>query len=347
MSQTSAKATNDLDNTGLDALMAKLSEQQMLLDTHKDSAKAKGCMTVAVDKDGSVSNSVPPTPATDTFSTTPPTEKDEDEKDMVSSEKETEMERLKKELDAAKNRIARQEQELSDNRAMKQAQDHTRTGLPGTTNPAKTEGVDRTIVDMQEAFNASRSLPTYGSQDDARSDISETLSAMALNTRGPTAWGPPTGMGGNMQGAGNVWNPAAARPWINRPMAAPLQPIMVPPPQQFRGFSGTKSPVLDGSGNILPDFAQFQGNHGNRRSNLPSVRSSSSLGQNRGNIWEPYSNNGDPTGFMGMNTPSIQPMGMFQGPVGYQPRPIGTPLSPTAAEFTSTGGMARWNAAVC
>ena len=335
----------------MSTLLAKLSEQQALLETQRDAADITGSSSARLCKEELSSASVPPTPATESFATTPPTEDDDDDDDddhagKVPNNDGIEMERLKRELNAAKSMIARKEQELSHARAVKEASDQAKQGAPGVGDHTGAEGVDRTIVNLQDDFGLSRPMLPYGNQDDARSDISEALSAGALNHRGPGIWTPASSYNNGMQGAGNVWNPSAGRSWVNRPMAPPLQPIMIPPQQQMRAYSGASSPVSNVPGKMMSDFNPYQANNGNRRQNLASVRSASVLGHNRGMGWESYGNPGEAPAFMGMNPAPFQPMGMFQAPVGYQPRPIGTPLSPTAAEFTANGAVRQWNPAV-
>ena len=314
----------------LDAVLAKLSEQHV--GAAVDSAE------IEPGKEDPISHSVPDTPATDGFSATPP---GDDTSQGATEEGRSEMERLKDELDAAKSKIAKQEQELSQTRVIKQVLDQTKTNFPDANNAGKPDEIDRTIMNLQESFGASRPIGTYGNQDDTRSDVSDTLSATGYN-RGQGVWMPAPPFNGGMQGAGNVWPPATGRSWMNRPMAPPLQPIIVPPQQQLRSFSGASSPVSNGPGKAN-DFGPLLGNNGSRRHNLSNIRSSSYLPQNRTSAWEPYSSAADPSAFMAMNPPSFQPMGMFQAPIGYQPRPIGTPLSPTAAEFTAGGPMSRWD----
>ena len=327
----------------MNALLAKLSEQPFQLGAVEDAAGVQGLHAAKPDSEETSSSSVPRTPATEAFSTTPPTEATEEAK--CSNEETSEMERLKIELDVAKSKIARQEQELSQTRFVRQVLDESKSNAQVAGDTTKHDMMDRTIVNLQDAFNASRPTGSYGNQDDARSDISDTLSASAFTNRAPGTWAPTHGFQGGMQGAGNIWNPGAGRPWINRPMAPPLQPIMLPPQQQLRSYSGASSPVSNGTGKMT-DFTQYPGNNGDRRHNLVSFRSSSVLGQPRASGWDSYGGNADMPPFVGMNQPGPQPMGMFQAPIGYQPRPIGTPLSPTAAEFTSTGAITPWNSTV-
>ena len=327
----------------MNTLLAKLSEQQALLETQKEVANGTASSNAKHGKEESSSNSMPPTPATESFQTTPPTEDDETGRTLKGEV--DEMERLKRELDAAKSMIARKDHELSQARAVKDVSDQAKPGALGHGDHARSEDVDRDFVNLQDAFRLSRPMASYGNQDDARSDISEALSAGAMNNRAPGVWTPASSYHNGMQGAGNVWNPGAGRSWINRPMAPPLQPIMMPPQQQMRAYSGATSPVSNMSGRMMNDFNPYQADNGNRRQNLANLRSASVLGHGRGMGWE-IGAPGEAPSFMGMNPASFQPMGMFQAPMNYQPRPIGTPLSPTAAEFTAAGPIGQWNPTV-
>ena len=319
----------------MDALLAKLSEHQF----HPTKAPAVASATKA-ETGESASNSVPRTPATEAFSTTPPTETS-GETSPPAIEK-NEMQRLKMELDAAKNQIALQEQELSNTR---QALDQSKSGQSGVSASLKPEGTERAIGGMLDAFAASRPKLLYVNQEDARSDVSDAISTGAFNDRGPSAWAPNAGLATGGPGAGSVWNPGANRSWLNRPVPH-MQPIVVPPPQSIRAYSGASSPVSNGPGKTMGEFPQFHSNNVNRRGNMPTMRTSSVLGQPRGSGWDFYGANGDGPSFMGMPGPPIQPMGMFSTPMSYPPRPLGSQLSPTAAEFTSTGPAGPWNSNV-
>lgn len=76
-------------------------------------------------------------------------------------------------------------------------------------------------------------------------------------------------------------------------------------------------------------------------------RSASNVGRGMNNytgnqIWNPFNNmTVGMTGTNGRGQPfgGMQAMPMVQQPAQYQPRPIGTPLSPTAAEFNAPGAL--------
>ncbi|MCJ1285380.1 hypothetical protein MMC26_004720 [Xylographa opegraphella] len=349
--------TTSGQESSMDQLLAKLSEQQVLLEHQKNSLNSSEINTAFLDVDGSMSSSVPLTPATDSFSVTPGTEDSDGEKTIQLDP--AEMLRLKKELDAAKNKIARQEQELSQTRIIKHTFEQARDPMLGPATINKSDPVVRTIGNIQEPFSATnrpfgQRPDIIGNYDDTRSDISDALSAGACN-RTQNIWsgnatqgynhGLPSPGNQQFQGQANIWG-QGGRQWGNRPMAPALPPLMVPhqPQQQMnRNYSGPASP-MSGVTHYGSDFGQFHAAQGLRRSNTQSSRSGSAFVHNRNMGWDAYANSNDGS-LMSMGPPSsFQQMGMFQAPMSYQPRPIGTPLSPTAAEFTTNSISTNpWN----
>lgn len=343
----------------MDQLLAKLSVQQVLLEQQKDALTSGDKAFSYYEQDDSTSGSDLLTPVTDSTSTG--SDHESDEKTIKVGE--ADMARLQKELDAAKDKIARQEQELSQTRVVNQIP-ALATDLPMLTGN-KPDTIDRAITNLQSAFTASiRPTAIYSHHEDVRSDNCDLVPTNASN-RGPNIWGsgPGPGPAFNPGSAGhsNLWDQATNRAWLNRPMAPALAPLMMPqqmPPQlqhqmHHRVFSGPSSPVSTGNGRFMNDFNQFQSYQGLRRSNTQSSRagsaySGSSFPQSRNNGWDPYGNTVDGSPIQGMSPASaFSPMGMFQAPMPYQPRPIGTPLSPTAAEFTAGGGSGGpWNSTV-
>ena len=150
-----------------------------------------------------------------------------------------------------------------------------------------------------------------------------------------------TGRGANIwtNANANVWNQGVGgRSWTTRPMAQPFPAVM--PQPQMRNFSHQTSPVSSSVGHrFLSDMNQYQGVTGIRRSNTQTRNQV--FGQPR-NVWDSYGAP-DSAPMMGL-TPYAQPIGMFS--MGYQPRPIGAPLSPTAAEFTANSIGGPWNSTV-
>ncbi|MCJ1391469.1 hypothetical protein MMC18_004333 [Xylographa bjoerkii] len=327
----------------------------VLLEHQKNALNSSENNTPCLEIDDSMSSSVPLTPATDSFSVTAGTDDSDGQKTIQLDA--AEMLRLKKELDAAKNKIARQEQELSQTRRIKHTFEQARDPISGPAAVNKSDPVVRTIANIQEAFSATnrpfgQRQEIIGNHEDARSDISDALSAGAYN-RAQNIWsgnatqsynhGLPSPGNQQLQAQTNIWG-QGGRQWGNRPMAPALPPLMVPQQQQVqRNYSGPTSP-MSGVSHYGSDFGQYHGGQGLRRSNTQNSRSGSAFAHGRNMGWDTYGNSSD-GGLMNMGPPSsFQPMGMFQAPMSYQPRPIGTPLSPTAAEFTASSISTNpWN----
>ena len=302
----------------MDTLLAKLSEQQSLLQKQKIALASNEDGNNQHEKGDSTASSVLLTPATDSFSNM-----DGNDYEDTAKLDAAEMKRLKKELDAAKNQIARQNQELEQSRVMKHTFDQAVGSAP------EADLTERAISNLQSAFAAnvpqrptfSRHQNTWGLAEDARSDASNPVSVGSLNA------------------PQHIWS--NSRAGISQGQVLPS--LMVPPQQHIpqRIWSGPASPI---SG--MNEYASFQSGPGLRRANTQTNRAGVLFGQPRTNPWDMYA--GDiPTNNVLNTTSNYQPIGMFQQPMQYQPRPIGTPLSPTAAEFTSdqnTGGP--WNNAV-
>lgn len=341
----------------MDTLLAKLSEQQAILEKQKQALGSAEENATQHDRAESITSSVPLTPATDVFDVTPDTEANDEEETIKLDA--AEMLRLKRELDAARDKIARQEQELSQTRVIKHTLDQVMGPPSGPDATIRGNSTERNIGNL--GFNAS-SRPVMARQDnfvvpdDARSDISDALSAGAYN-RGQNIWSSPArhgfqyGLSGlteqSYQQPAPNWGQSAARPWGTRNMTQGL-PALVTQQQQLqqRTFSSPPSPASVNGGGIFNESDHYQGGQGLRRANTQNNRTSSAFAQPRNNGYDIFGGSVTSADVMS-SVSSYQPMGMFQNPMAYQPRPIGTPLSPTAAEFT-TGHISAnpWNVAV-
>lgn len=262
----------------------------------------------------------------------------------------TEMLRLQRELIAANSRIAQQEQELAETRVIK----HTLDQALGP--PSEADSVDRDIThhnirDLQIAFNASKGFNQSHDiwvQDDAHSDISESLSAGAYNTN-RNLWGLPSQAAFGIQGSDKAYHDVPhglqdpCHPWTQSANSTGTAASTVS--QQHRIFSGP-SPALDG---------RFAGEHSYMGCIGPGLRRSVSQ-MNRApayfqpvpSTWAAFNNavtnNVAAKTSLSPTFNAYQQVGLIPIPQ-YQPRPIGTPLSPTAAEFTSNGsGPNPWPA---
>ncbi|KAL1978847.1 hypothetical protein VTN31DRAFT_1706 [Thermomyces dupontii] len=249
-----------------------------------------------------------------------------------------EMLRLRRELMAANSRIAQQEQELAETRNIKHTLDQA-LGSPSEADFGGREVSDHTISSLQNALNAASVRPFNHRQepwtgDDAQSDISDALSAGAYN-RSRAHWVPmlqspfvPQRADRGYQEPMNMWSPTVVSSSL--PPQGPAQP--------HRMFSGPSSgaPSLDGR-YMNEQNAQLGG------PSFPPRRSVSNIGRGTPCFGPPAANWGAFGGVIPGGTASkplntalnaYQQIGMHPIPQ-YQPRPIGTPLSPTAAEFTA------------
>ena len=342
----------------MDQILAQLSEKQTILHRQKEALQSLDNEHIAHrDYDSSSSGSVQLTPATDSFDVTPRSEENED--DTIQPDA-AELARLKQELNAAKDKIARQEQELSQTRVIKHTFDQA-MGPPSEIEfHHHGEVTEQTITHLQSAFNASTRPFTerqdgWTMQDDAQSEVSETLSAGAYN-RSHGIWANPARPGFGLDLGGPVdqqynltthhWGQDAARPWPNRPQVQVPPTLMVPRYQPQHGsYTGPPTPVYGSDGRLMSDFSQFQPNSGLHRSNTQTNRMGPLYSARNASLGS-YTSNVGSTDWMNSNN-AYSPVNAFQSPMAYHPRPIGTPLSPTAAEFTASHGVPNpWNAAV-
>lgn len=231
--------------------------------------------------------------------------------------------RLQQELIAANSRIAIQEQELAQTRVIKQTLDQA-MGPPSEIDYGGREITEQTLSTIQHAFNTSaRPFTTqrqdfWMGQDDSQSDISEPVSASGYNqTRG-------------------IWNNAnvAAAGYRDYSAAGATNFVHNWGNQLSRQASLMSNQRIT-SGLASPPFEQAQHfPHGLRRS-VTQVNRGASCFPPQTSPWGTFvpgaPSNALPRG--GNQQVGVQ-AGVFNvNP--YQPRPIGTPLSPTAAEFTS------------
>ena len=331
----------------MDTLLAKLSEQQALLEKQKNAVSAQEYKDSGHEKGDSSCSSDLLTPASESFTVEHDSDGKEDENTIQLDA--GEMARLKKELDAAKNQIARQKQELDQTRVVK-------------------HNIDRAVSPVYEVDKQNSATPSgrpkgirqddWRVNEDAQSEISDVMSAVTYNNA--NMWSPSSRAnfnsalpGAAYQQAGSAWGQPGARPWNHRVLGTALPGSMMPQQQhlqQQRTYSGPASPISGGDARGMSDYSQFHGGSGLRRSNTQGNRATSFYPQSRNNGWDMYA--GAVGGVEGINlavapNAAYQSVGMYPTSIPYQPRPIGTPLSPTAEEFrTSQSSVTPWNTAV-
>ena len=317
------------ENASIDSILTKLSDQRSTHEKHMGQLTTLESNGSSHEQEESIPGSAILTPATDTFATTLKTDTDDGEKTVKLSS--DEVFRLQKELDAANDKIARQEQELSRTRVIKHTVEHFK-GAPG----------EQSTRGFPDPFHSSSRL-----QDDTTSEFSDVLSTNGFN-RGQNIWNTALGLTFNQQTSQQPtgWNSGSYRPWMNRSVAQAVSPLIMSGQQQ-QSYSGPSSPSPNR--NRFPqNYNQFQVGPGFRRPNAHN-RVSPAYGPARNNGWENFgvTAGGPPVGAIGTSTAGHS-NGMFPGTTAYQPRPIGTPLSATAAEF-NVGNMPGnpWNPVVC
>ena len=179
---------------------------------------------------------------------------------------------------------------------------------------------------MNKLQNGPPNANTKSFLDDCRSDTSGAYSPRPLD------------------GCSNAWNEPAQFPYGNFPIHDPT-PNIGPwnsgmPPAHGPGMPPRYAPQPQRPAHLRLDTLNSNFDHGFshgfRRNNGPFGRPGSALGHLQGG-WTSYppsvasSANVSPP----MSPMSYHGMNAGQGSPPYQPRPIGTPLSPTAMEFSA------------
>jgi hypothetical protein len=348
---------NDNETNPMDKLLAKLSEQKDAIAQQQKALKSSEDMSYSrtVEYITALSNSIPITPASESLraSTAPTTNAPSvsgDDKPDTSVE---ELLYLKLELEAAKAKMARMDQELAQTRITK----HTLDQVIGTPSELDFSSGRQDEVHRANSFERTLNVRpqiqrdnSWAGHEDSRSDTSDALSAGGFN-RSRAIWG---------NGAKPVF------PTNQGPMAN-YQPAETLAAGQFMG-RGFGQPFVDGSlqyssppmnslrggDRMMPEPDLLMGPPGNRRNIVGGRFNNRAVGS------FPYSgSNSSYDGFTPVSTPygSVagmgNPMGMGMSGIssgmpisgglsggmygGYQPQPIGTPLSPHAPEFNANG----------
>ncbi|KAK4870381.1 hypothetical protein LT330_005435 [Penicillium expansum] len=271
-------------------------------------------------------------------------------------ERTVELLRLKQELLAANSKIALQEQELAQTRVIKHTLDQA-LGPSSEADFGSREITEQTINHLQNAFNASSSAfaqfqDAWGAQDDSQSDVSDPLSTGAYN-RSRALWAhnePNTDReyGESLSGTSSSTSQDPNRFWgvsnVYPPFAGP------PSLQSQRPHSGSSaSPCGFYSRPIGEQMLYPQGPITGARRSITQSSRGGSLFPIQSTPWcefasgsssdqttkSPASPKRPPSAF--------QQVGLYSVP-SYPPRPIGSPLSPTATEFTGTNANeTTWN----
>lgn len=263
--------------------------------------------------------------------------------------------RLKRELEDAKHRIARMDMELSQNRITQHTIEQG-LGSPSEADfrvPLPLDVTEQTISNLQGALNASTRGPlarpaTWAPPEESRPDTNNALTVGPFG-RPLDIWGHPPARSSfqsdlvpaiNVQGNDSVvnWGHNTARPSSNFSTGPSLLPFA---PQAQRAVSGPQFHGLGGHGRNMNELAAFPSSQAPRHIQTQVGRGGSSYNQ-RGTAWGTYPTNftlGDGFASQTSQTNPYQSSHLLPPANNYQPAPIGTPLSPTAPEFTSTAGQ--------
>ncbi|POR38145.1 Meiotic coiled-coil protein 2 [Tolypocladium paradoxum] len=305
------------DSYPMDKLLAKLSEQQAVLNQQNEALKSSeddnnNVYSRTLDH-ASSSNSLPITPATDAFPTTAPTTRPASATLEDSRPEAEEVLRLKLQLAQAQNHISKLDQELARSRSVKPEPDVQGLGVPRGVPTVSRES-------------------TWVTADDAQSDTSDALSATAFN-RARGIWGNPKGSLINNAVQGPVNEPSPANWFGGRGLNQGYVESNGPYPmvEGYRGERLTPDPDL-----LMRHSGARRGNRYDNRLNTPH-QFGGGFGAMGGPVNQ-FDSMGGPMPSGAMNVPpGLGPMGMGVYPP-YQQQPIGTPLSPHASEFTSKAG---------
>lgn len=331
----------------MDKLLAKLSEQQDALSKQREllkSTEEHTAYTRTAEYVANTANSAVTTPALDSFnvSTAPTAGTPSPAGDVSTQMSAEEVLRLKLELEAAKGKIARMDQELAQSRITKHTLDQV-IGTPSELDyPAgqQTEDSDLRLSNFQQGLKPNirsqnnREL-SWATADDSRSDTSDALSAGGFN-RTRAIWGNVPKPFPGPQATSANFQPSealATSQWMSRSFGQPfVDNTMQYAGPQMGAFRGDR--MMSDSDPLMAPPANRRNNIGGRFNNraVGSFSYAGSTGSYDGyTASAPYSagNGAGASLGLGMST------GMYSG---YQPQPIGTPLSPHAPEFTSTTG---------
>lgn len=349
----------------MDGLLAKLSEQQAILAKQKNTLTPKQNNKEPLKKEDSSPGTVLSSPVSDSLSKTSKTLSGDEKLKSAQSPPPDSMEMvlLKKELDAAKNQIARQNKELSQARVTKHTFDQvpSHSSGPEFQSRYETSNVHHASFNPTATRNATIRQDNWSHNEDARSEFSDAVSAGA-HPATQNIWSSPARPAYNaaasihsgqpFQPPSATWGQPGARPWSHRGIGPALPSLIIPQQQhiQQRNYSGPMSGVSPSDVRTFSDYSQYPGGTAVRRPNGQNNRNASLIPLQRNNGWDMYS--GSMAALENVNATinpnaTFQPIGLYPNSLQYQPRPIGTPLSPTAEEFrTSQASNTPWNTAV-
>ncbi|OJJ44848.1 hypothetical protein ASPZODRAFT_160396 [Penicilliopsis zonata CBS 506.65] len=346
-------------------ILTRLSQQQAMLKKQHTLLASNHTLSSIHPTTDSLSSLLAIAPGTEPVSIQPWA--DSDEREASNIEDPSEITRLKQELLAANSKIALQEQELAQTRVIKHTLDQA-LGPPSEVDFGGRDVTEQTLSNLQNAFNASNQSfghfqGSWNTQEDARSDLSDALSAGTFNkARG--VWMPPsqpvfgattdslatdkTGIGfdhvsGPSRSLGQELNGFWAQS-VNSEVqgGSPFQlhkvlpgPSVTSSRQELR-YPGDQSRFFSGTTGITHQTVIQGPRQGSCFPTHPSTWGAFPTGLLGNSVHT------SPTSPTNRRLSPFQSVGMYQMPP-YQPRPVGTPLSPTASEFTSNNAnVSAW-----
>lgn len=328
----SGSSTKDHTKQVMDKLIADLKSQKGQLEKQELDRKGESGANIYKLGDRS-SESDPFTPATESFGEV--SSVDAKESDAAKFDA-AEILRVKQELAAAKSVITRQEQELAESRTLKHTIDQAMGPLSEPDFGSRADRSDDIMYLPNGVHNATARpfaarADSWHPQEDSRSDKSEGLSGSYNRGRGIWNGISPAPFGVNIvqpfqQQTNLVNNRNTTAGW---PPATNTQAGHGASSASQRVFSGPSVPTYGFEGRLADNNASFDLSDMRRATsqyNRPSTGNNNRAG--------PFGGGHFGAGLAPLNTSPMAGMG-FAGPPGYQPPPIGTPLSATASEFTA------------
>lgn len=238
-----------------------------------------------------------------------------------------EMIRVKKELEAARSVISRQEKELAETRTFKHTMDQA-MGPPSEVDFGHTDISEQTIGHLQSAFNASArpftsKTQAWRAQEDARSD--SDFSAASFNPRG--GWN-QTSTGLGLTDFGNQAGIKASQAYaaLYGPQGFDIDNFAA-----ARSLSGSSS-SLGYNPHLTNDMAIFAMNPTGRRDS--QFRSNSTLSDTLPLAGLPA--------MTGLNSPPLSPLGIPEQ-YAFAQRNLGLQQTPVSPDFPSVQPSNGWS----
>lgn len=354
----------DSEANPMDKLLAKLSEQQATITKqHVSLASVEDDIGLSRPYEyvtATSSGSVPITPIVDTMETpaptTSPSSLDGDER--LSQANVDEVLRLKLELEKAKGKIARMDEELTQSRITKHTVEQVigsasemdfPLGPPADASDERRGNLNNSLSGIVRPQSTRDSF--WAGQDDGRSDISEALSATGFN-RARAIWGNANrGQYSNFQGTTSsmpTYQPLPLAPgfpaeaWMGRDFDQSFAESAMSYDTSMSASRGSGDRANSEQDSAMTPQGLGRSGRGGKFNNR--IHSGFGYPSRSSSFENPISTAG-----YGISTGAIGGIGSLglgiNGTMGYQPQPIGTPLSPYAPEFTSSTG-APWKTEV-